>query len=192
MLVAHACNPSYLGGWQHKDQGWGQSRQTVWETAISKITRAKWTEMWLKCEALSSKPSPTKNKKTQKQKEGGGCMAQVVEHLPRNARLWVQTPVQTNEYSEPRNKSMCGQVVFNKVTKTPTNIWKFTQCWVGRLRPVIPVLGKLRQIVSSGPAWTVLKKKINSRLGVQLHSRVLALHAQGPGSILSTARQKLI
>jgi hypothetical protein len=49
----------------------GQSRQVVHKTPSSKITRAKWTEsvaeaeeylLW-KCEALSSKSSPTKKKK---------------------------------------------------------------------------------------------------------------------------------
>jgi hypothetical protein len=50
---------------------WGQSRETVQETLISKMTRTKWTGsvaytvecLLFKCKALSSKPSFTKKKK---------------------------------------------------------------------------------------------------------------------------------
>jgi hypothetical protein len=49
----------------------GQLKQIVHETPTSKITRVKWTggmaqaveHLLYKCEALSSKPSPTKKKK---------------------------------------------------------------------------------------------------------------------------------
>jgi hypothetical protein len=49
----------------------GQPRQIVCETPISKMIRAKWTEssdevvecLLCKCKALSSNPSPTKERK---------------------------------------------------------------------------------------------------------------------------------
>jgi hypothetical protein len=55
----------------------GQSRQTVLETSISKITSAKWTggvvqivECWLyKGKALSSSPSLIKKKKKKKKRK---------------------------------------------------------------------------------------------------------------------------
>jgi hypothetical protein len=54
-----------------KNSIWGQPRQIVPETPISKITRAKWTrgvaqvaeDLLSKCEVLSSNPSPKKKKK---------------------------------------------------------------------------------------------------------------------------------
>jgi hypothetical protein len=73
-LVAHTCNPSYLGGWDWKDL---KSRQIVWETpsskanswrdSISKVTRVKWTESvileHLLFKTQNWNPSSTKRKK---------------------------------------------------------------------------------------------------------------------------------
>jgi hypothetical protein len=71
VLMAHTCNPSYLGGWDQEDLGsrsdWANS---LWDT-ISKIIRAKWTRAMVqvvkclicKCKAPSSNTSPTKGKK---------------------------------------------------------------------------------------------------------------------------------
>jgi hypothetical protein len=42
-LVAYACNPSYLGGWNQEDQDGGQPGQIIERFSMSKITRAKWT-----------------------------------------------------------------------------------------------------------------------------------------------------
>jgi hypothetical protein len=67
-LVAHACNPSFLGGWDQEDcsskPAWANSSQDP----ISKISRVKWTKgeaqvvecLLSKRKALSSSPNPTK------------------------------------------------------------------------------------------------------------------------------------
>jgi hypothetical protein len=78
--AAHACNPSYLGGWDQEDCGsrpaWANSSQDP----ISKITRAKWTEgvaQVIQWEAQSSSPSPTKKKKKPKQNLPGEVFEEV-------------------------------------------------------------------------------------------------------------------
>jgi hypothetical protein len=75
--VAHACHPSYLGGWDQED--WRP--KPAWTNSsgdpISKITRAKWAggvgqvvELLLcKCKALSSNPNPTKKQSSEYPKE---------------------------------------------------------------------------------------------------------------------------
>jgi hypothetical protein len=68
-LVAHACNPSYLEGWDQEDEGSKVSQTKSSQECISKITRAKWTgsvakvveHLLCKCEALSSNPSINNN-----------------------------------------------------------------------------------------------------------------------------------
>jgi hypothetical protein len=77
--MAHAYNPSYLEAEIRKIEIQGQPGQTVQETPICKITRAKWTRGMtqvvecsgsaFKCKTLSSNPSPTKKKKKRKEKE---------------------------------------------------------------------------------------------------------------------------
>jgi hypothetical protein len=42
-LVAHSCNPSYLGGWDWEDCNLRPTRTNSWWEPISRITRAKWT-----------------------------------------------------------------------------------------------------------------------------------------------------
>jgi hypothetical protein len=62
---------------------WGQSRETVQETLISKMTRTKWTGsvaytvecLLFKCKALSSKPSFTKKKKKNTMESGSGMVS---------------------------------------------------------------------------------------------------------------------
>jgi hypothetical protein len=71
-LVAHACNSSYLGDWDQEDLSWRPALTNGSRDPISKITKAKWTEvvaqavehLLCKGKALSSNPSPTKNKQT--------------------------------------------------------------------------------------------------------------------------------
>jgi hypothetical protein len=66
MLVAHACNPSYLGGRDREGHGLRPAHANIFQDPISKITRAKWTGgvaqlveyLLCKCEALSSNSSP--------------------------------------------------------------------------------------------------------------------------------------
>jgi hypothetical protein len=68
VLVAHACNPSYLGGWDGEDHSSRPVQaKNLWDPHLQKVTRAKWTgdmaqgveHLLCKCKALSSKPSPT-------------------------------------------------------------------------------------------------------------------------------------
>jgi hypothetical protein len=67
--VAHAWNPSYLGGWDWEDQSSKPAQANSSLDPISKITSTKWTGdtaqavecLLFKCEAPSSNPSPTKN-----------------------------------------------------------------------------------------------------------------------------------
>jgi hypothetical protein len=51
--VAHACNPSYLGGRDQEDQVWGQHRQIVWKTISWKYSRQKgladWSKLYSAC-----------------------------------------------------------------------------------------------------------------------------------------------
>jgi hypothetical protein len=43
MPAVHACNPSYVGGWDQEDHGSGPVwANSLWDP-IFKITRAKWT-----------------------------------------------------------------------------------------------------------------------------------------------------
>jgi hypothetical protein len=78
-LLAYACNPSYLGGWDWENRGsrpaWANS---PWDP-ISKITREKWTGgvahvvgcLLLNHKVMHSNPSPTKKKKKKKKKSMG-------------------------------------------------------------------------------------------------------------------------
>jgi hypothetical protein len=43
VLLAHACNPSYLGGWDWKYHGSRPVQRNSFQDPISKITRLKWT-----------------------------------------------------------------------------------------------------------------------------------------------------
>jgi hypothetical protein len=43
VLAAHTCNPSYLRGWDQKDQGSRPAWVNRLEIPTSKVTRAKWT-----------------------------------------------------------------------------------------------------------------------------------------------------
>jgi hypothetical protein len=62
-LVAHACNPCYIGGRDQEDCGskpsWANSSQDP-ISKKKKITKIGLVE-WLKVKALSSNPSTTKN-----------------------------------------------------------------------------------------------------------------------------------
>jgi hypothetical protein len=72
VMVAHACNPSYLGSWDLEDH----SLRPTWANSswysTSKITRAKWTRgvaqrverLLCKHGALSSNSNPTKIKQS--------------------------------------------------------------------------------------------------------------------------------
>jgi hypothetical protein len=64
--MAHACHPSYLGGWDQKDSVQGQHRQIIHETLISKITPTKWIR----------------------------GVTQAIEHLLCEHKAWVQTSIQ--------------------------------------------------------------------------------------------------
>jgi hypothetical protein len=68
--MAHACNPSYLGGWDWEDRGSRPApANNLRDPPIFKITTAKWTRgvaqvvesLLCTYEALSSNSSPTKN-----------------------------------------------------------------------------------------------------------------------------------
>jgi hypothetical protein len=63
-LVAHACNPSYLGGRNQQDHGSKPAWANSSSDPISKkpITKKGVVE-WLKVQALSSSPSTTQKKK---------------------------------------------------------------------------------------------------------------------------------
>jgi hypothetical protein len=83
-LLAYACNPSYLGGWDWENRGsrpaWANS---PWDP-ISKITREKWTGgvahvvgcLLLNHKVMHSNPSPTKKKK-KKRRSLWGTLANV-------------------------------------------------------------------------------------------------------------------
>jgi hypothetical protein len=43
LLVAHACNPSYLGGQDQKDHNLRPAQTESAQDPTSKITRAKWS-----------------------------------------------------------------------------------------------------------------------------------------------------
>jgi hypothetical protein len=72
VLVTHACIPSYLGGWYQEDCGSSPAQENSSQDPIFKITRVKWTggvaqvveHLFCKGEALSSNPSPTKEKRS--------------------------------------------------------------------------------------------------------------------------------
>jgi hypothetical protein len=67
-LVAHAYNPSYLGGWDWEDCGLRPLKENSSQDPVSKVTRVKWTggmaqgvqHVFCKHGTLSSNPSPTK------------------------------------------------------------------------------------------------------------------------------------
>jgi hypothetical protein len=75
-LIAHAYNPSYLGGWdqEHRDSRPDEA-YSLWDP-VSKITRAKWTggmtqvvdHLLCKHEALNSNHSPTQKRKKRERK----------------------------------------------------------------------------------------------------------------------------
>jgi hypothetical protein len=68
VLVAHTCNPTYLGGWDQEHCSWRPAQADSWWDPVHKITRAKWTTgvaQTVEClpnkyKALSSNPNPTK------------------------------------------------------------------------------------------------------------------------------------
>jgi hypothetical protein len=69
--LAHACNPSCLGGWDQEDPVWRPTwANSSWDPHLqNNQTRgvAQAVELLLcKCEALSSNPSPTKKKRKEK------------------------------------------------------------------------------------------------------------------------------
>jgi hypothetical protein len=65
VLVARACNPSYLGSWDWENLGSRSAWAISSQDPVSKLTAAKWTGdedqavecLLCKCEALSSNPS---------------------------------------------------------------------------------------------------------------------------------------
>jgi hypothetical protein len=67
-LVAHTCNPSYLGSWDQENCTSRPAQANSLQDSIFKRTRAKWTggvtqaveNLLCKHKALISKPSPTK------------------------------------------------------------------------------------------------------------------------------------
>jgi hypothetical protein len=68
--VAHACNPSYLGGWGWEDWDLRPAGANSLQDLISKITRTKWTGGVAQAECLLCKwkfwvqtPVPSKKKK---------------------------------------------------------------------------------------------------------------------------------
>jgi hypothetical protein len=66
-LVAHACNPSYLGSWDQENFSSRPAGEIVWDS-ISKITKANGVARAVECllckhKALSLKPSPAKKNK---------------------------------------------------------------------------------------------------------------------------------
>jgi hypothetical protein len=77
-------------GWDQEDCGSRPASENSLCNPISKITTAKWTdcvsqmiEHWhCKCDALSSYPSPTKNKKKQGQKGINGVWTWVQNWVP--------------------------------------------------------------------------------------------------------------
>jgi hypothetical protein len=73
-LVAHACNPSHLGGWDREDYGLSPARVNSSGDSFSKTIKAKWTggvaqiveHLLCKGKALNSNHSPIKTKKQTK------------------------------------------------------------------------------------------------------------------------------
>jgi hypothetical protein len=67
-LVAHICNPSYLGGWNWENCSLRPAQANSSQDPISKITRAKWTgdvaqavdHLLCKCESMSPNSRLTK------------------------------------------------------------------------------------------------------------------------------------
>jgi hypothetical protein len=91
MLVAHTRNLSYLGEEDQKDPSLRSAPANSSQDPISKITRAKWTgsmaqavqHLLCKCEALYSNPSPTKEKRKEKQNKP--------TWLELKTRAWLET-----------------------------------------------------------------------------------------------------
>jgi hypothetical protein len=90
VLVAHACNPTYVGGWDQDDQDFRPSWANSSGTLSPKITRAKWTEgvaqvakhLLCKCEALNLSLSSAKKKK---------CNYRLVVTFSLQIKLWFNS-----------------------------------------------------------------------------------------------------
>jgi hypothetical protein len=93
--VAHACNPSYLGGWDQEDRSLSSAWVNRFGDPISKITWAKWTGgvtqemecLLSKCKAVCSNPSFTSKKK----KVAG--VWHILYKRRKNCRAWRESTV---------------------------------------------------------------------------------------------------
>jgi hypothetical protein len=109
--VAHACNPSYLKVWDGENYSSRPARANSSQNRISKITREKWTRgvaqavecLFCKHEALSSNPSPTKNKQINKQTKK--TLREPSAFLARPWAIWPLSGSPTLTSTGPLNRS---------------------------------------------------------------------------------------